>query len=74
MNFKLFELDKTLKNFLVAILIVLTTGLVVGLIYLNYTTDYTRREQHKDLTEQIMIMEWMILIFLTTIQNQFLRY
>jgi len=41
MSFKLFELDKTLKNFLVAILIVLTTGLVVGLIYLNYTTDYT---------------------------------
>jgi hypothetical protein len=41
MNFKLFELDKTLKNFLVAILFVLTTGLVAGLIYLNYTTEYT---------------------------------
>ncbi len=41
MSFKLFELDKTLKNFLVAILFVLTTGLGTGLIYLNYTTDYT---------------------------------
>ena len=41
MNFKLFELDKTFKNFLIAILFVLTTGMVAGLIYLNYTTDYT---------------------------------
>ncbi len=41
MNIKLFELDKTLKNFLIAILFVLTTGLGTGLIYLNYTTDYT---------------------------------
>ena len=41
MSYKLFELDKTLKNFLIAILFVLTTGLGAGLIYLNYTTDYT---------------------------------
>ncbi len=41
MNYKLFEMDKTLKNFLIAILFVLTTGLGTGLIYLNYTTKYT---------------------------------
>jgi len=41
MNYILFELDKTLKNFLIAILFVLTSGLGVGLIYLYYTTDYT---------------------------------
>ena len=41
MNYKLYEFDKTLKNFLVAILFVLTTGLGVGLIYLNYTTNYS---------------------------------
>ena len=41
MSFNLFELDKTLKYFLIAILFVLTTGLVVGLIYLNYTTNYS---------------------------------
>ena len=41
MSYKLFELDKALKNFLIAILFVLTTGLGTGLIYLNYTTDYT---------------------------------
>ena len=41
MSSKLFEMDKILKNFLIAILFVLTTGLVTGLIYLNYTTDYT---------------------------------
>ncbi|MCH7724162.1 MAG: hypothetical protein IIC76_12650 [Bacteroidetes bacterium] len=41
MSSKLFEMDKILKNFLIAILFVLTTGLGTGLIYLNYTTDYT---------------------------------
>ena len=41
MNYKLFEMDKTLKNFLIAILFVLTTGMGTGLIYLNYTTKYT---------------------------------
>jgi hypothetical protein len=41
MSNKLFELDKTLKNFLIAILFVLTTGLGTGLIYLNYTTNYS---------------------------------
>jgi len=41
MNYKLFELDKTLKNFLIAVLFTLTTGLITGLIYLNYTTKYT---------------------------------
>ena len=41
MSYKLFELDKTLNNFLIAMLCVLTTGLGAGLIYLNYTTDYT---------------------------------
>jgi hypothetical protein len=41
MSYKLFELDKALKNFLIAILFVLTTGLGTGLIYLNYTTNYS---------------------------------
>jgi len=41
MSYKLFEFDKTLKNFLIAILFVLTTGLGTGLIYLSYTTNYT---------------------------------
>ena len=41
MNLRLFELDNTLKNFLIAILFVLTTGLGTGLIYLNYTTNYS---------------------------------
>jgi len=43
MNYKLFELDKALKNFLIAILFVLTTGLGTGLIYLNYTTKYSTK-------------------------------
>ena len=41
MNHKLFELDNTLKNFLFGILFTLTTGLGTGLIYLNYTTNYS---------------------------------
>jgi hypothetical protein len=41
MNIKLFELDSTLKNFLLAILFVLTCGVVIGLIYLNQTTNYS---------------------------------
>jgi hypothetical protein len=41
MSFKLFELDKTLKNFLISILFVLITGMGTGLIFLKYTTKYT---------------------------------
>jgi hypothetical protein len=41
MKLKLYELDKTLKYFLIAIIFVLSTGMVTGLIYLNYTTNYS---------------------------------
>lgn len=41
MNYNLFEFDLTLKKFLIAIIIVLSTGVVTGLIYLNYTTNYS---------------------------------
>ena len=41
MKFKLHDLDKTLKYFLIAIIFVLSTGMVTGLIYLNYTTNYS---------------------------------
>jgi len=41
MSKKLFELDKTLKNFLMAIIFVMSCGVITGLIYLNYTTGYS---------------------------------
>ncbi len=41
MNIKLLELDKTLKNFLTTILLVLAAGVVVSLAYLNLTTDFS---------------------------------
>ncbi|MDX1372990.1 MAG: hypothetical protein R3321_10995, partial [Nitrososphaeraceae archaeon] len=41
MNVNLFELDSTLKKFLSAFIIVLSIGVTVGLIYLNYTTNFS---------------------------------
>ena len=41
MKITLYSLDKTLKRFLSAFLIVLTLGVTIGIIYLNYTTSMT---------------------------------
>lgn len=41
MNIKLNNLDKALKNFLTAYLIVLTIGVSVGLVFVNKTTNLT---------------------------------
>ena len=41
MDIKLFTLDKTLKLFLLALVIVLTLGVTLGIVYLNYTTSMT---------------------------------
>ena len=38
MNYSLFQFDKTLKKFLIAILFTLSCGVVTGLIFLNHTT------------------------------------
>ena len=41
MNIELYRLEKNLKRFLSAFLIVLTIGVTVGIVYLNYTTNTT---------------------------------
>ncbi|MBE2281342.1 MAG: hypothetical protein IAE91_13200, partial [Ignavibacteriaceae bacterium] len=41
MNIQLFNLDKTLKLFLAAYIILILAGMVSGLAYLYTTTDYT---------------------------------
>jgi hypothetical protein len=41
MNIRLYQLDNNIKHFLIAFLIALSTGVAVGLIYLNYTTNYS---------------------------------
>lgn len=41
MNVSLSELEGSLKFFLISFLIALTIGVLVGLAYLNYTTDYS---------------------------------
>ena len=41
MKFSLYTFDKSLKRFLSAFLIVLTLGVTIGILYLNYTTSMT---------------------------------
>jgi hypothetical protein len=44
MNYPLYSLDKTLKLFLTAFLFVQMTGVITGLIYLEYMTHYSTED------------------------------
>lgn len=41
MNIKLYQLDKVLKKFIAAFVIVLSIGVIMGLTYLSQTTNYS---------------------------------